>query len=186
MSDEYFTEAARVFDRLAANRPPELEDFVEAIFSAWSAGGRVVSFGNGGSATDSLHFTTELVAKFDEAPIHRPAISLAASPSTLTATGNDWSFEELFSRQIEAQVTDSDVLLGISTSGNSSNVIKGLRAGREIGARCFGLTGESGGRMAELDLELIRVPAEATAHVQEAHISCLHWICRQVDNRLNS
>ncbi len=185
MNDSYFKQISRLFDQLAEAPPKQLDDFLRDIFAAWEAGGKVISFGNGGSATDSLHFTTELVAKFDKKPIHRPAISLAASPSTLTATANDWSFDELFARQIEAQAKPEDILLGISTSGNSPNVLNGLREGMEIGANCFGLTGKSGGQMRELEVELIRVPAKETAHIQEAHIACLHWICRQVDREIN-
>jgi phosphoheptose isomerase len=182
----YINETAKVVTELASDPPVELEQFVAAAFKSWESGGKVVSFGNGGSATDSLHFTTELVARFREKPIHRPAISLCGSPSSLTAIANDWSFEELFSRQVKAQVTENDLLLGISTSGNSPNVIRGLQAGLKKNATCFVLTGRSGGKMASISgLELIRVPSETTAHIQVAHISCLHAICDRIDTKIN-
>ncbi|MFP4686576.1 MAG: SIS domain-containing protein [bacterium] len=183
---KYLRDTAQVIACLADEPPAELRQFVEAAFVCWDNGGKIVSFGNGGSATDSLHFTTELVARFRKKPIHRPAISLAASPSSLTAIANDWSFEELFSRQVEAQVTENDLLLGISTSGNSPNVIHALKTGLQKNAVCFGLVGASGGEMAEIPgLKLIRVPSSITAHIQVGHIACLHAICDKIDLRIN-
>lgn len=182
---DYFQRAGQVMSNLADSPPDNLRTVPDALFSAWDRGGKVVSFGNGGSASDSLHFTTELVARMKKEPIQRPAVSFSSSPSTLTAISNDWSFEEVFSRQVESLVTSDDVVIGISTSGNSENVIRALETARELGAKCFGMTGKDGGRMAALDADLIRVPADETAHVQEAHIACLHWICQQVDDRLN-
>ncbi len=186
MHADYFLEASKTLTRLADDVPANLFELRDAILETWEMSGKVISFGNGGSATDSLHFTTELVAKFNVEPIQRPAISLAASPSTLTAVSNDWSFEEVFSRQIKALGEPGDVFLGISTSGSSPNVIRGLTAALEIDGRVFGLTDSEGGKMRELDVELINVPATRTAHVQEAHIACLHWVCDQIDRELNS
>lgn len=182
---DYFSNVADVMQRLADNPPDGLERLVEALFRSWENGGKVVSFGNGGSATDSLHFTTELVARMKEEPIQRPAVSLVGSPSTLTAVSNDWSFEEVFEKQVESMVEEGDVVVGISTSGNSENVLCGIRRAKELGASCFALTGETGGKMSDLDAELIRVPTSETSHVQEAHIACLHWVCSKVDERIN-
>jgi len=181
----YFQRSAEAIERLAESPPESLEPFLESMFETWEEGGKVVSFGNGGSATDSLHFTTELVARMKEAPIQRPAMSLVGSPSNLTAVSNDWSFEEVFEKQVESMVGASDTVLGISTSGNSENVYRGLEEAQSLGARCFGLTGRNGGRLANLDISLIRVPVEETSVVQEAHITCLHAICERVDRRLN-
>lgn len=181
----YFERARDVLDALAEDPPEALDDFVEAVLSCWNRGGRVVSFGNGGSAADSLHFTAELVGRFKEQPLSRPALSLTANTSVLTALSNDWDYEEVFARQVEALVTDSDVVLGISTSGNSENVIQGLRAARDRGAVCFGLTGRDPGKMRTLDVQLIRVPAKRTSHVQEAHQVCLHRVCEVLDRRVN-
>lgn len=185
-TDEYFNEFRDLANRLAENPPPELETLAEAILGAWENAGKVVSFGNGGSAADSLHFTTELVARFNEDPIHRPAISLASSPSTLTAVSNDWSFAEVFSRQVKAQVQSGDVVLGISTSGNSENVVGGLEAAVEQNARVFGLTGNAGDcEFDHLPIVKISVPSKKTSHIQEAHIACLHKVCDLIDRTLN-
>lgn len=184
-SNEYFGEIRDLLDRLAENPPDGLDALSESILEAWDNGGKVVSFGNGGSASDSLHFTTELVARFDDDPIHKPAVSFCANPSTLTATANDWSFDEIFSRQVRAQVTSDDVVLGISTSGNSRNVIKGLEAAAELSARTFGLTGAGECKLSHIDARRIVVPSRKTSHIQEAHIACLHYVCDVIDRTLN-
>ncbi|MFB6355689.1 MAG: SIS domain-containing protein [bacterium] len=183
--ERYFEESFGALHRLAESPPEGLDSLVEDIFDCWEEGGTIISFGNGGSAADSLHFTTELVARLREEPIQKPARSLSSNAASLTAIPNDWNFEELFVRQIEAVVSPADVLLGISTSGNSSNVIKGLAKGKSLGATCYGLTGSGGGEMAERLDQCICVPASETAHVQEAHIACLHYVCHRIDQRLN-
>ena len=184
MSD-YFERAREVYDELAERPPPELEQLVIAIRNSWEEGGKVISFGNGGSAADSLHFTAELVARFGDEPIHRPAISLNANPSTVTATANDWSYEEVFSRQLRAHARAEDVVLGITTSGNSTNVIRGLSRAKHIGATTFGLTGSEPGRLEGIGTTIIRVPSDETPHVQQAHIACLHYVCHRIDQELN-
>lgn len=163
----------------------ELNRLVESIFECWDDSGKVVSFGNGGSASDSLHFTTELVARMKDEPIQQPAISLNANPSNLTAIANDWSFDRVFSKQVKAVCNRNDLLLGISTSGNSENVCRALKVGQTMGTTNFGLTNQNGGTLSTMDVELIRVPAEQTSHVQEAHIACLHYVCSEIDRRLN-
>ncbi len=183
--NSYFQEAAGVLEKMAENSPGELSLLPEKIFECWRRGGRVLSFGNGGSAADSLHFTTELVARFRSEPIGKPAISLNTNQCSITAIANDWDFTEVFSRQVAAQATGEDVLIGISTSGNSENVIRGLEKGIRKGCECFGLTGQTGGRMADLDINLITVPSRRTAHIQQAHAACLHWVCDQIDRQLN-
>ena len=182
---DYFRKSSEVIKQLAAEFPGELQRLVTEILQAWESGGKVISFGNGGSAGDSLHFTTELVARFKSQPIHQPAVSLAGNPCTVTAVANDWSFDELFSRQIKAIGTARDVYLGRSTSGDSENVVRGLQEGLHRGGKVFALTGSRGGRISELEVELIAVPASVTAHIQEAHIVCLHWVCEQIDAALN-
>jgi len=182
---EYFRDAATVLDRLAEDPPEEIRQLVDDMFNVWDRGGTVVSFGNGGSASDSIHFTTELVAKMYDEPIQKPALSLNTNPSSLTAISNDWSFDEVFKKQVEAIVKPVDLVIGISTSGNSRNVNMGLRAAREIGAFCYGMTGRSGGKMTTLNVSLIKMPSDETPHIQQAHVSCLHWVCHEVDRRLN-
>jgi phosphoheptose isomerase len=184
-TDDYFERTATVINDLAASPPPELDEFAEAILNAWSDGAQVISCGNGGSAADSQHFVTELVARFYDEPIHKPALSLTADSATLTAISNDWSFEEVFSRQVRAQLDPGDVFLGISTSGNSENVLKAISAANTIGADCFGLTGTPPGRLDEVDCTVISVPSDRTSHIQEAHAACLHYVCEFIDNELN-
>lgn len=182
MANNYFQEAGKVFERLAADPPVELERFIETLLESWETGGKLLCFGNGGSAADSIHFTTELVHRFREGPLQKPALSLSTNTSSLTAIPNDWSYEEVFSCQVHALAQPEDVLLGITTSGNSSNVVNGLKAGQEIGASCFGLTGASSGRLGTLEAcEVISVPARSTSHAQEAHIACLHYVCLCID-----
>lgn len=187
MARNYFEEAGEVFERMSNEPPPQLDRFIDTILDSWERGGKLLSFGNGGSAADSIHFTTELVHKVLEEPIQQPAISLSSNTSSLTAIPNDWGFEEVFSCQVESLARPVDVLLGITTSGTSSNVVAGLQAGLEIGATCFGLTGASTGRLGEIDgIHVISVPAESTAHAQEGHIACLHYVCFQVERMLQA
>ncbi|MFB6347701.1 MAG: SIS domain-containing protein [bacterium] len=182
---EYLTEASKTLEQLSEDPPEELERFVTSVLECWEEGGKVVSFGNGGSAADSLHFTAELVARFDSEAIHQPAISLNTNQSTLTATANDWSYEEVFARQVRAQVTQDDVVLGISTSGNSANVIRGLEEAHDLGAETYGLTGRSDCELDHLPAVSISVPSSRTSHVQEAHIVCLHFVCSLIDKKIN-
>jgi D-sedoheptulose 7-phosphate isomerase len=186
MSEEnYFDRTVRVFEELATSPPSELDELVESILSAWTKGGKVVSCGNGGSAADSQHFVTELVARFNDEPIHKPALSLTADTATLTAISNDWSYKEVFSRQVRAQLDSDDILLGISTSGNSENVLEAITTANTVGADCFGLTGSPPGRLSDVDCTVISVPSDRTPHIQEAHSACLHYVCERIDNKLN-
>lgn len=182
---KYLRESSDVLRELSEDPPGELDDLVEAIFQCWDDDGKVVSCGNGGSATDSQHFTTELVARFDDDEIHKPAISLATNPASLTAISNDWNYSDVFARQVRALLQPEDLLLGISTSGCSENVIKALNHGINIGANCFGLTGETGGDLVSLDCTLITVPSRTTSYIQEAHAACLHYVCHRIDKKLN-
>jgi len=181
----YLKRARDVLGALAEAPPPQLDELADAILASWERGGRTLSFGNGGSAADSLHFTAELVGRFRDRPVGRPALSLVSNPSVLTALSNDWDYGEVFARQVRALATERDVVVGISTSGGSTNVLEGLRAAREMGADCFGLTGEDPGEMGKLDVSLVCVPARRTPHVQEAHQVCLHRVCETLDRRIN-
>ncbi len=185
IKDDYFLTSAKVIEETGRNFTGQLKQLAQTVLETWQNGGKVISFGNGGSAGDSLHFTTELVARFGSQPIHQPAISLAANPCTVTAVANDWSFDELFSRQIKALGTERDIYFGLTTSGNSENVYRGVQQALEMGGRVVGFTGQSGGRLKQLEIDLIAIPSAVTAHVQEAHIVCLHWLCRVIDTALN-
>src|SRR5271167_1144337 len=148
------------------------------------AGGKILLFGNGGSAADAQHIAAELVIRYkaDRAPI--AAIALSTDTSALTACGNDLGFEAIFERQVEALGRPHDVALGISTSGNSPNVLRGLRPARELGLKTLGLAGGSGCQLAPLCDALIVVPSAVTARIQEMHITIGHMLCKALEQRL--
>jgi D-sedoheptulose 7-phosphate isomerase len=149
-----------------------------------SAGGKLLLFGNGGSAADAQHIAAELVIRYksDRAPI--PAIALTTDSSALTGCGNDLGFDAVFARQIGALARTSDVVIGISTSGNSPNVLAGMSEARRRGVRTIGLTGAAGGQMPEVCDVLIRVPSQVTARIQEMHILIGHMLCKALEQRL--
>lgn len=151
------------------------------------AGGKVLSCGNGGSAGDAQHFAAELTGRFERERPGMPGIALTVDTSALTAIANDYSFERVFSKQVEALGRAGDVLLAISTSGNSPNVLKAIEAAQRQGMRVVALTGRDGGRMAAMmradDVEL-RAASAVTARVQEVHILFLHCLCDAIDEML--
>lgn len=149
--------------------------------------GKILSCGNGGSAADSQHFSSELLNRFEMERPGLPAIALTTDSSTLTSISNDYVFDEIFSKQVRALGRAPDVLLGISTSGNSENVIRAIAAAHERGMNVVALTGCDGGRMASIfdegDVE-IRVPATRTARIQEVHLVVIHCLCDLIDTAL--
>ncbi len=146
-------------------------------------GGKILLMGNGGSAADAQHIAAELVVRYQKNRKALPAIALTTDSSILTATGNDFSFEEIFSRQIEALAQPGDLVIGISTSGNSGNVVRALQVARDRGADTVGLTGRSEGAIGEVAEQTIQVPSIVTARVQEAHILIGHYWCQQVEEQ---
>lgn len=164
-----------------------LDDIVEVadqMAQALNHGGKVVFFGNGGSAADAQHLAAELVGKF--AAIRPPlkAIALTTNTSILTAIGNDFNFDEIFSRQIIGQLDNRDIAVGISTSGRSKNVIKGIEEAHKIGAKTVALTGASGGELASLCDYKVKVPSNNTQRIQESHILVGHIICSLIEQNL--
>ncbi len=158
----------------------------ETIAGALRSGGKLLICGNGGSAADSQHIAAEFVSVLDRS-LERPplpAVALTTDTSLLTASANDFGFENVFGRQVEALGRSGDVLLGISTSGTSANVLVALRRARTAGLRTVGLTGRSGGGMNELSDVVIRVPSDSTSHIQEAHIAIGHILCELVERAL--
>jgi phosphoheptose isomerase len=152
-----------------------------AIRECHAAGGKVLLFGNGGSAADAQHMAAELVSRFARERRALAAISLAADTSVLTAIGNDYTFDRVFVRQIEALGCRGDVAFGISTSGGSSNVVRGLETARALGLRTIALTGREGGAAGAAAEIHINVPDESTARVQEVHRTLIHVICELVE-----
>jgi D-sedoheptulose 7-phosphate isomerase len=159
-----------------------------AMLDAWEravrGGGRIFFFGNGGSASDAQHLAAELVVRFVK---NRPAIAgiaLTTDTSALTAAGNDFGFDEIFARQIEALARPGDLAIGFSTSGNSANVIRALAQARSQGVATAAFTGGTGGRMVELADHVILVPSPVTARIQEMHITIGHMLCGALEDRL--
>ena len=146
--------------------------------------GKVLSCGNGGSAGDAQHFSAELLNRFEIERPGLPAVALTTDSSTLTAIANDYDYDQIFSKQILALGTNKDVLLAISTSGNSSNIIKAVQAAHERNMQVLSLTGNKGGKLAKLlkgdDIE-IRVPSDRTARIQEIHLLVIHCLCDIID-----
>ena len=146
--------------------------------------GKILICGNGGSAADAQHFSGELLNRFQIERPPLPGNALTTDSSTLTAIGNDYSFDEIFSKQVEALGRRGDVLFGISTSGNSGNVLRAIERGRELGMKIIGLLGRDGGKIAPLCDVAIVVPSNSTPRVQENHILIVHILCELIDERL--
>jgi len=159
---------------------------VEAWKAALTLGRKVIFCGNGGSAADAQHLAAELMGRFlfDRDPM--AAVSLTVDTSALTAIGNDYGFADVFSRQLRGIGVAGDVILGMSTSGNSENVVRAFEAAHSLGITTIGLTGAGGGKMAALSDILIAVPHRQTNHIQEAHIAIGHMICAMVEDNLCS
>ncbi len=172
----YLSETVRTIEALHA-LSTQIETAAQMWIKALSAGRKVIFCGNGGSAADAQHLAAELMGRFmfDRDPL--PALSLTVDTSALTAIGNDYGYEGVFSRQLRGIGVAGDVLLGMSTSGNSSNVLAAFDAARKMGVSTIGLTGAGGGRMAQVSDLLIAVPHHRTNHIQEAHIAIGHLIC---------
>ena len=182
------------FAESIATKQTAAEQLVESIAAAGRVisdalldDGKILSCGNGGSAADAQHFSSELLNRFEMERPGLPALALTTDSSTLTSISNDYSYEEVFSKQVRALGKPQDVLLGISTSGNSENVIRAIAAAHERGMKVVALTGRDGGRMAgifaEGDVE-IRVPATRTARIQEVHLLIIHCLCDLSDTTL--
>ncbi len=142
---------------------------------------KILVFGNGGSASDAQHIVAELVGRYKSNRVGFPAIALSANTSILTSIGNDFGFERLFERQVEALANSGDLLIGISTSGNSQNVINALKKGRELGCKSIGLSGCGGGAMSSFCDINVTVPSDDTPRIQEMHILIGHIISQAVD-----
>lgn len=174
-------ESARVKQSFPAELIERIARYAEKCASALRSGGKLVFFGNGGSAADALHLAAELVVRLRAERPGLPALALTANPSVLTAAGNDYGFERIFSRQIESLVGRGDVLTALSTSGNSPNIVHGVEAGRVRGAYLAAFTGETGGALAgKVDL-LLNVPSRDPQRIQEAHITIGHIACALIE-----
>ncbi len=181
---QHFEDSARTkLDSVEAMAAP-IAAAIEMLTGALLNGGKILACGNGGSAADAQHFAAELVGRFEAERQELAAIALSTDSSILTAVGNDYGFTQIFARQVRALGHAGDVLLAISTSGNSPNVIEAISAAHELGMHVIALTGKGGGEIGELlsdhDLHLC-VPAERTARIQETHLLTIHCSCDGID-----
>lgn len=181
----HFEEGIELRRRMADTLPAELVKAGQAMAQALRSGRKILSCGNGGSAADSQHFAAEMVGRFERERPGMPAISLTVDTSALTAIANDYDYDHVFSKQVEALGQPGDVLLGISTSGNSRNVVEAMRSAQARGMAVVALTGRDGGAMARMlrpqDFHL-NVAHPRTMRVQEVHLLCIHSLCEVIDN----
>ncbi len=176
-------ESCRVKESFSTELLSRIDRFAEAASAALAKGRKIVFFGNGGSAADAQHLAAELVVRLraDRDRTGLAALALTTNTSVLTAASNDYGFEFVFSRQIEALVSAGDVLVALSTSGTSSNIVRGAEAGRARGAVLVALTGETGGALAGKADVLINVPSRDSQRIQEAHITIGHIVCSLIE-----
>jgi D-sedoheptulose 7-phosphate isomerase len=179
-----FDEHRRVADATGAALVEPFTRLVQVCAKAVRDKGKILLFGNGGSAADCQHIATELTVRYIEDRDPIAAIALTTDTSALTAISNDWSFDELFARQIEALGREGDVAIGISTSGKSENVIRGLEQAKTMGLVAAGLCGKGGGRMTGLADPLLVVPSDTTARIQEMHITLGQMLCGALEQEL--
>ncbi len=181
---EVVEETARVLREFVSEEKEKIVAFVKKVKEAIEAGNKILIFGNGGSAADAQHFAAELVNRFllDRSPL--PAVALTTDTSILTAVGNDYGFDLVFVKQVEALGKKGDIALGISTSGRSPNVLKALKRAKELGLFCVGLTGKKGTPMKEVCDLVITVPSEKTPRIQEGHLFFLHIVSELIEKTL--
>lgn len=179
--DEALRDHRETVDLVGETLAPAILALARRLDAVLRAGGKVLVFGNGGSAADAQHFAAELVGRYVAERGALAGIALTTDTSALTAIGNDYGFDEVFARQVEALAARGDLAVGISTSGSSENVVRGLDAARGKGAATVALTGRTGGRLAERADVLLAVPSAVTARIQEAHALILHAVCEILD-----
>lgn len=184
---QHFRDSIATKEQGAVVLPPKIAASARVMVNALLDGKKILSCGNGGSAGDAQHFSSELLNRYERERPSLPAIALSTDTSTLTSIANDYCYEEVFSKQIKALGQPGDILLAISTSGNSANVMEAIHAAHERGMTVVALTGKDGGKMAPLlnstDVE-VRVPANKTNRIQETHLVVIHCLCDLIDRGL--
>lgn len=173
-----------VFHTILQNQTDEILECAEILYQSIESGGKILLCGNGGSAADAQHIAAEFVGRYETERRALPAIALTTDTSALTAVANDFDFESVFKRQVEALAKPGDCLAAISTSGNSPNIIAAVMQARKSGCRTIGLTGEKGKKLAALTDKCILIPHTRTSRIQEAHITIAHIWCEYVDKKL--
>lgn len=180
----HFHESADLKTRAADALAQPIAEAVELMFTALSNGNKILACGNGGSAADCQHFAAELVGRFERERLPLPALALTTDTSILTAVGNDYSFQDIFAKQVQAFGQAGDVLLALSTSGNSANVVAAIEVAMERDMRVVALTGKGGGAIGNIlsDADVhICVPHDRTARIQEVHLLVIHCVCDGID-----
>lgn len=177
-------ESIAIKNNLLKSQLSAIEDLAKTMLAAVKAGNKILIFGNGGSAADSIHIAAELVGRFHKERNAIPAIALPANISILTALSNDYGFDNIFERQIEALGKKGDMALGISTSGKSKNIINGILKASKMNLKTAALTGKDGGRLSEIADITIKVPSDNTPRIQEAHITIGHIVCEIIEDAL--
>ena len=178
-------EHLEVFGKVISETSETIEKCAELIFETFQKGGKVLICGNGGSAADAQHLAAEFVGRYETERVGLPAIALTTDTSALTAISNDYGFERIFARQIEALARKDDILIAISTSGNSPNVISAVMSARASGCKIIGMTGAKGKKLASLCDLCILIPSDRTARIQEAHITIAHIWCEIIDAKFS-
>lgn len=181
-----FEDHARVMDRAAAALPAVLDRVAAELHACFARGSKLLACGNGGSAADAEHLVAELVGRYRQERRGLPAVALVAGSATVTALANDYGYERVFARQVEALAAPGDLLFAISTSGKSPSVVEAARAARAKGCRVVGFTGGAGGPLATVSDVVIAAPSDTTARIQEVHALCIHAICESLDERLRT
>ncbi|NJC89195.1 MAG: D-sedoheptulose 7-phosphate isomerase [Desulfuromonas sp.] len=181
---EHFANHLQAVERAAEELAERIEACAQILGAALREGNKVLVMGNGGSAADAQHLAAELVGRFLAERKALPAVALTTDSSILTAVGNDYGFERVFQRQVEALAVPGDVVIGISTSGNSPNVLRALQTAKSIGCTTVGLLGRDGGQIAPLVDVNLTVSSMHTPHIQEVHAIIVHILCQQVEQRL--
>ena len=178
--EEYINDSAKIIAE-STNLSQEILDSINLISKCLMNGNKLIFFGNGGSAADAQHMAAEFIGRYLKERKSYPAIALTTDSSILTALGNDYKFDIIFSRQCEALVNKGDLVIGISTSGNSQNVINGIKTAKKNGAITVSLTGGNGGKLKKLSDYVIISPSNVTPHIQESHRTIIHIICYLVE-----
>lgn len=179
--DDHFLESSNLIKQSLTSLRDSIDQVAKLISKTFKSNGKLLICGNGGSAAEAQHFSAELVGRYLKERKALPAIALTTDSSTLLAIGNDYGFEEVFSRQVKAHAKPNDVLLCISTSGNSTNIISAAKVAKKIGVKVVGLSGNGGGKLKSFcDINLI-VPSKHTPYIQEIHLIIIHTFCDLIE-----
>ena len=182
---EFLYESAKVKQAVADTLAGKINEAISIVRTSYQNGGKMLLMGNGGSAGDAQHIAAEFIGRYKKERRPVAAIALTVDSSILTCVSNDYGYDSVFSRQVEGLAKKEDVIIAISTSGNSENVIRGVEKAREIGAQTIGLLGKQGGKLKDkVDLAIV-VPSSDTARIQEAHITIGHIICEILDEEFD-